>query len=168
VVPKAASACAFLAGGPELEANLFVDCAAGFTISPFNDFAMNKMALNVGHVPHDVLSEDFEVFRFDLTQPSIPAEKRVIDAVAVSSGRCFGLVQWLRIDLFDELAYENRPDPRTPINSWGHILYRFSAPIELRPGDRVRLVAQHNRDTLLIWDQTDSATRTPRVSNSQT
>jgi hypothetical protein len=67
-------------------------------------------------------------------------------------------VQWLRIDLIDELAYENRPGPSTPINGWGHMLYRFSAPIELRPGDRIRLVAQHNRDTLLIWDQTDSAT----------
>ena len=122
------------------------------------------MGLDVSHVPHDVLSEDFEVFRFDLTRPSIPSEKRVIDAVAVRSGRCFGLVQWLRIDLIDELAYENRPGFSTPINSWGHILYRFSAPIELRPGDRIRLVAQHNRDTLLIWDQTDSATLTPRVS----
>ena len=89
---------------------------------------------------------------------------RVIDAVAVRPGRCLGLVQWLRIALIDELAYENRPGSNTLINSWGHILYRFSAPIELRPGDRIRLVAQHNRDTLLIWDQTDSATLTPRVS----
>ena len=116
------------------------------------------MGLDVSHVPHEVLSEDFEVFRFDLTRPSIPSEKRVIDVSAVRSGRCFGLVQWLRIDLIDELAYENRPGPSTPINGWGHMLYRFSAPIELRPGDRIRLVAQHNRDTLLIWDQTESAT----------
>jgi predicted nicotinamide N-methyase len=164
VVPKAASARAYLAGGPELEANLFVDRAAGFTISPFNDFGVSKMGMDVSHVPHDVLSEDFEVFRFDLTRPSIPSEKRVIDAVAVRPGRCLGLVQWLRIALIDELAYENRPGSNTLINSWGHILYRFSAPIELRPGDRIRLVAQHNRDTLLIWDQTDSATLTPRVS----
>jgi hypothetical protein len=162
VVPKAASARAYLAGGPELEGNLFVDRSAGFTISPFNDFAMSKMGLDVSHVPHDVLSEDFEVFRFDLTQPSISSEKRIIDAVAVSSGRCFGLVQWLRIDLIDELVYENRPGSNTTINSWGHNLYRFSAPIELRPGDRVRLVAQHNRDTLLIWDQTNSVTSPPR------
>jgi hypothetical protein len=90
VVPKAASARAYLAGGPELEGNLFVDRAAGFTISAMNDFAVSKMGLDVSHVPHDVLSEDFEVFRFDLTQPSILSEKRVIDAVAVRSGRCFG------------------------------------------------------------------------------
>jgi protein arginine N-methyltransferase 7 len=164
VVPKTASARAYLAGGPELEGNLFVDRTAGFTISPFNDFATSKMGLDVSHVPHDVLSDDFEIFRFDLTQPSIPVGKRVIDAVAVRSGRCFGLVQWLRIDLIDELVYENRPGPNTPINGWGQILYRFSAPIELRAGDRVWLVAQHNRDTLLIWNQTNSATQD---SNSQ-
>jgi type II protein arginine methyltransferase len=156
VVPRGASARAYLAGGPELEGNLFVDRAAGFTISPFNDFAVSKMGLDVSHVPHDVLSEDFEIFRFDLTRPSIPSEKRLIEAVAVRSGRCFGLVQWLRIDLIDELVYENRPGSITTINSWGHSLYRFSAPIELRPGDRIRLVAQHNRDTLLIWEQKPS------------
>jgi len=123
VVPKVASARAYLAGGLELESNLLVDRTAGFTISPFNDFATSKMGLDVSHVPHDVLSDDFEIFRFDLTQPSIPAGKRVIDVVAVRSGRCFGLVQWLRIDLIDELVYENRPSPGTPINGWGQILY---------------------------------------------
>jgi hypothetical protein len=43
------------------------------------------------------------------------------------------------------------------IDSWGHMLYRFSEPIEVRAGDRVRLMAQHNRDVLLIWDLRDSA-----------
>jgi hypothetical protein len=32
------------------------------------------------------------------------------------------------------------------------MLYRFSEPIELKAGDHVRLLAQHNRRVLLIWD----------------
>ena len=92
------------------------------------------MGLDVSHVPHEVLSEDFEVFRFDLTRPSIPSEKRVIDVSADRSGRCFGLVQWLRIDLIDELAYENRPDPKTPINSWVTSFIAFRPPSSLSPG----------------------------------
>ena len=152
VVPNAASARAYLAGGPALEGYFFVDGAAGFTIAAFNDFARMKMDLDVNHVPHDVLSDDFEVFRLDLTQPPAQPEKRVIDVVATTPGRCFGVVQWLRLDLAEGLTYENRPSPGATIDGWGHMLYRFSEPIELKAGDHVRLLAQHNRRVLLIWD----------------
>jgi protein arginine N-methyltransferase 7 len=155
VVPNAASARAYLAGGPALEGHLFIDRAAGFTLAPFNDFAQTKMNLDVHYVPHDVLSDDFEVFRFDLTRPPPQPEKRVIDVVATRPGRCFGVVQWLRLELVDDLVYENRPSPSATIEGWGHMLYRFSEPIELKAGDRVRLVAQHNRTVLLIWNLRD-------------
>jgi len=157
VVPNAASARAYLAGGPALEGYFFVDRAAGFTIAAFNDFAKLKMDLQVNCVPHDVLSDDFEAYRLDLRQPPLQPEKRVIDVVATKPGRCFGIVQWLRIDLAEGLVYENRPHPDAPTDGWGHMLYRFAEPIELDVGDRVRLAVQHNRSTLLIWDLRESA-----------
>ena len=157
VVPNAASARAYLAGGPALEGNFFVDRAAGFTLTAFNDLAQTKMGLDINYVPHDVLSEDFEVFRVDLARPPARPEERVIDVVATKPGRCFGLVQWVRLDLIEGLAYENRPGPGAAIDSWGHMLFRFSKPIDLKVGDRIRLVAQHNRHVLLIWDLRDSA-----------
>jgi Flp pilus assembly protein TadD/predicted O-methyltransferase YrrM len=157
VVPNAASVRAYLAGGPALEGYFFVDRAAGFTISAFNDFARLKMDLQVNCVPHDVLSDDFEVYRLDLTRPPLQPEKRVIEVVATRPGRCFGVVQWLRLVLAEGLVYENRPSPGAPIDGWGHMLYRFSEPIDLSVGDRVRLAVQHNRRTLLIWNLPDSA-----------
>jgi hypothetical protein len=36
------------------------------------------------------------------------------------------------------------------------MLHHFSRPIWLNAGDRLRLMAQHNRDTLMIWDLRDS------------
>ncbi len=157
VVPNAASVCAYLAGGQALEGNFFIDRAAGFTISPFNHFARLRMDLQVNCVPHDVLSADFEAYRLDLTRPPLQPEQRVIDVVATRPGRCFGVVQWLRLDLIEGLTYENRPNTGATIDGWGHTLHRFAEPIELRAGDRVRLAVQHNRSTLLIWDLRDSA-----------
>jgi type II protein arginine methyltransferase len=156
VVPRAASVRAYLAGGPALEGYFFVDRAAGFTIAPFNDLARLRMDLQVNCVPHDVLSGDFEAYRLDLTRPPLQPEKREIEVVATRPGRCFGLVQWLRLDLIEGVTYENRPDPNATIDGWSHILYRFAESIELKAGDRVRLSVQHNRRTLLIWNLRDS------------
>jgi type II protein arginine methyltransferase len=157
VVPSAASARAYLAGGPALDGYFFVDRAAGFTLTAFNSFAQTKVDLNVKHVPHDVLSDDFELLRIDLTRPPDQAGSRVIDVVATRPGRCFGVVQWIRLDLLEGLVYENRPDRSPTIDGWAHMLFGFSAPIELKAGDRVRLLAQHNRSTLLIGVLPDSA-----------
>jgi predicted nicotinamide N-methyase len=157
VVPHAAGVRAYLAGGPALEGQLFVDRAAGFTIAPFNQLARLRMDLQVNCLPHEVLSDDFEVYHLDLTRPPLQAEKRELDVVATKPGRCFGVVQWLRLDLVEGLAYENRPAPNAAIDSWGHMLHRFAAPIELNAGDHVRLCVQHNRRTLLIWDLPQAA-----------
>jgi type II protein arginine methyltransferase len=157
VVPNAAGVRAYLAGGPMLEGQLFVDRSAGFTIAPFNQLARLRMDLQLNCLPHEVLSDDFEVYRLDLTRPPLQAEKRELDVVATEPGRCFGVVQWLRLDLVEGLAYENRPAPNAAIDSWGHMLHRFAAPIELNAGDHVRLCVQHNRRTLLIWDLPQAA-----------
>jgi type II protein arginine methyltransferase len=150
VVPRAANVRAYLAAGKALEEYFFVDRAAGFTLAAFNEFSQPNMGLNVNQVPHDILSEDFEVFHFDLAKPPDQPEKRLIDVVATRPGRCFGVVQWLRLDLAEGVLYENRPSRDAGSDGWGHTLYRFSAPIELKAGDRVRLIARHNGRLLLI------------------
>jgi protein arginine N-methyltransferase 7 len=150
IIPRAASARGYLAGGPALEGCFFIERAAGFTLTAFNDFAPLKLGKQLDHVAHEVLSEDFEIFRFDLTQHRFAAENRVIEIAATRPGRCCGIVQWLRLELADDLVYENRPGPRVTIDSWGQILYRFAAPIDLMPGDRLRLLAQHDCNVLSV------------------
>jgi hypothetical protein len=66
-------------------------------------------------------------------------------------------VQWIRLDLLEGVVYENRPSRSAAIDSWAHTLFGFSAPMELKIGDRVRVLAQHDRRKLLIGALPDSA-----------
>ena len=158
VVPKAASLRGYLAGGPALEGYFFVDRAAGFELTPFNEFAQATMGLPINNVPHEVLSDDFEIFRFDLTQPRFPPAERIIEVSARRPGRCFGVVQWLRLELAEGITYENRPSPGPTVDSWGHMLHSFSHPIALDIGQGVRFSAAHNRQHVLIYDLAAEAT----------
>jgi type II protein arginine methyltransferase len=155
VVPNVARARGYLAGGPTLEGYLFVDRAAGFTLAPFNDFAPPRVNLDAGRIPHDVLSDDFELFRFDFTKPLLSTDRKVIDVVAEKPGRCIGIVQWLRLDLADEICYENRPRGGASIDGWWQMIYRFDEAVELKAGDHVRVLAQHNGHSLLISNLRD-------------
>jgi predicted nicotinamide N-methyase len=150
VIPNIASARAYLAGGATLESRLFVDRAVGFTLAPFNNFASPRTWIDAHYLPHDVMSEDVEVFRFDFTRPLARADTRVIEVTATRSGRCFGIVQWLHLDFVAGISYANRPTAGTTNDGWAHMLYRFSEPMQLKAGDRVRLLAQHNGHYMLI------------------
>jgi len=155
VIPNAARVRAYLAGGAALERHLFVDRTVGFTLAPFNNLAPPRTWFDAHHLPHDVLSEDLEVFRFDFTQPLAHADRHVIDVTVTRPGRCLGVVQWLRLDFVEGVSQENRPASGTTNDGWGHMLYRFPEPMQLKAGDRVRLLAQHNGHSLLISKLTD-------------
>ena len=57
------------------------------------------------------------------------SRRLLVEVVATRAGRCFGVVQWLRLELVEGLVYENHPDPSGRIDSWGHMLHRFAEPI---------------------------------------
>ncbi|HVY90845.1 MAG TPA: tetratricopeptide repeat protein [Hyphomonadaceae bacterium] len=150
VIPRRASARGFLVGGSTLEAQAYVTQASGFDLSRFNLFGSTKFGLHLDRIEHEALSDDFEIFGFDLMQPSFPPERRPLTVTANRSGRCVGLAQWLRLDLDRETTYENRPNAGAGANGWMHIVYRFPEPLELRAGDEVRLLASHSRKDMMV------------------
>ena len=150
VIPRAASAHGYLVGGEAVEAQMFAPHACGFDLSGFDLFAPSKVGLHLDRLRHEALSDDFEIFAFDLTQASFSPERRIIAVTAARPGRCVGVAQWLRLDLDAETTYENRPTAEAGANGWMHVLYRFAAPLELEVGDRVRLVVSHNRTGMTV------------------
>jgi type II protein arginine methyltransferase len=151
VIPRAAAARAYLIGGAEIEGMLFAGPLNGFDLSPFNEFAPPLLATSLSSVAHDVLSDDFELFKFDLRAKSFPMENRVLDVRATKSGVAAGLVQWIHLDLDGVTQYENRPSSGPHAEShWTQILHRFPRPLSVEAGRTMRLAVQHNRQQISI------------------
>lgn len=150
IIPRAAFARGYLVGGDAVEGHLFAVAVDGLDLSQFDLFAPSKIGLHLDRIPHEALSDDFEIFAFDLTQTAFPAERRQLSVTATRVGRCVGVAQWLKLDMDGLSAYENRPHGQAGANGWMHVLYRFPRPVEVRPGDEVRLVAGHIRTAMTV------------------
>lgn len=150
IIPRRATALGYLVGGDTIEAQVCAPSSAGFDLSPFDRFAPAKLGLHLDRVPHQVMSDDFEIFPFDLTRSNFPAERRALAVTATAAGRCVGVAQWLRLDLDAHTQYENRPTPEAGANGWMHVLYRFRRPLDLTAGQAVQLIVSHNRTAMTV------------------
>jgi len=152
IIPRAVAAKAYLIGGSEIESMLFAGSSHGFDLSPFNDFAPPVLAASVNNVPHDILSDDFELVSFDLRAREFPMETRaILDITVTKSGTAAGLVQWIYLELDAESRYENRPSSAPHAEShWTQILHRFAHPLPVKAGGTVRLRVRHDRQQILV------------------
>ena len=150
VIPAAASALGYLVGGDRLRDKLFVERSCGFNLETFNDFAPPKIGLYLDREPHEALSDDFELIRFDLSQKRFPMSSRALAITATTSGECVGVAQWIKLELDAETSYANRPSPDAGSNNWTHIVYRFPRLLPVKPGDIVRLTVRHDRGQLFV------------------
>jgi SAM-dependent methyltransferase len=151
VIPAAASVMGYLAGGPALEDMLFVSNVAGFDLSAFNDFAPHMVDAGLDNMPHQVLSDDTELMRFDLREKSFPAGGVCLAIEATRSGVCAGIVQWIRLELDAHTKYDNRPSPKTEFKRhWMHLVHRFPRLLTLAPGDVVQVLFRHDRTQIAI------------------
>jgi Tfp pilus assembly protein PilF len=151
VIPRVAAAKAYLIGGSEIEKMLFAGPSNGFDLSPFDEFAPPVLAASLNNVAHDVLSEDFELFRFDLQAKLFPMENRTLGLTVTRSGIAAGLVQWIRLDLDGTSHYENRPSPGPHGEShWTQILRRFPRPLAVEAGGSVQLSLRHDRRQISV------------------
>jgi len=150
IIPHRAVALGYLVGGDMVGALLFASASAGFDLSRFDQFAPLKVGLHLDQLSHHVMSEDFEIFSFDLTRSSFSPERRLLSVKATAGGRCFAVAQWLRLHLDSETSYENRPHGKSGANCWMHVLYRLSHPLDLEVGQQVQLVCSHNRAAMTV------------------
>jgi type II protein arginine methyltransferase len=151
IIPAAGAVMGYLAGGDTLKGMLFVDRIDGFDLSPFNDFAPAMLAASMDVVPHEPMSSDIELLRFDFREKSFPMGRRRIVVTATASGACVGIIQWIRLELDRDTVYENRPSPGAGFNGhWTQILHRFPRLLRLNAGDVVPIVVRHDRSQVGI------------------
>jgi type II protein arginine methyltransferase len=151
VIPAVGSVVGYLAGGDTLKGMLFADQIAGFDLTQFNDFAPPMMAMSLNIVPHEVLSDDVELLRFDFKQRNFPMTRQQVMIRATKAGTCCGIAQWIRLDIDREHRYENRPAANAPFNGhWAHILHRFSRLVRVQAGDVIKVEVRHDRSQVSI------------------
>ncbi len=151
MIPYACGVVGFLGGGEDLERRNRVADVCGFELSPFNEFAPLRFSIRRQNYPYHRYSEDFEVFVFDFTTtPRFAAERKVLRIPVTQTGRCQGVVQWLKCWLDADNVFENHPDLPNPSSGWAHLFHAFPETVSLKAGETVRLIAEHDRLNLFI------------------
>jgi len=150
VLPASASAFGFLIGGELLHDMLFVGRIKGLDLSPFNEFAPRNLAVSLDSMPHEKLSDDSLLMRFDLKDRHFPLTRREVTLTGTRSGVCVGVAQWIRIELDEQTVYDNRPSAEAANAHWSQLVYRFPKPLQVSPGDTLRVIASHDRTNISV------------------
>ncbi len=146
VLPSSASIMIALVSGDELGKNLYVGESFGFDLREFNAIHPKKRPLYREDLAPILMSDDIEAFRFDFCRDStFPAERKVIEITTSKGGICYGVIQWIRIELGKGVHFENHPSRRRPVSNWQHTIYGFDEPVHLNEGSVVSVIAMHDR-----------------------
>ncbi|MDW7774456.1 MAG: protein arginine N-methyltransferase [Desulfobulbaceae bacterium] len=148
IIPARGSIQFALFGGSDIEQNIRVDQVYGFDLSRFNTIVSRKQILFRNDLNIELLSDDTCAFFFDFyTTGRTPHEKKTINVPVRETGRCCGIIQWIRLEMDDTVVFENHPSVKNPASSWTHCLYIFPNPMDVAPGQIVQITAVHNRIT---------------------
>ncbi len=148
IIPKVGSIMVGLFGGQDIDRNLFVEDSLGFDLQHFNSIVPRKQTVLRHDLNIEMQSDDFEAFRFEFeVEKEFPAEAKELQLTATKDGRCSGIIQWIRLELDDEIEYQNHPRDKSPVSNWQCCAYLFSQPIDLQAGQTVIISASHNRST---------------------
>jgi protein arginine N-methyltransferase 7 len=122
----------------------------GFDLTAFNRLAEPCYSIKTTSEQLQLLSEAEVLFEFDFQSTiPVPAARKQLTLVA-RGGSVNCVVQWIRLEMDDVDAYENRPgDPA--YSTWAIVAYPLSKQADLRPGETINITGSHHRDRLRIW-----------------
>lgn len=146
VIPAAGHIMIALFGGDDMRRNLMVDDSFGFNLQRFNGLVSNKRMIARNDLDIEMLSDPVAAFAFDFEQDnSFPAQSRTLEITAKAAGRCYGIIQWIRLQMDKDTLFENHPAERTPVSNWQQCAYVFDRPVDLKRGQVVVISAAHDR-----------------------
>ena len=146
IIPASAGIMIALFGGEDIAANLAVGECCGFDLRQFNAIVPRKQVVGRADLNIELLSDDLEAFRFDFEIDSIfPEAKRSLKLPVARAGLCYGIIQWIRLQMDVETVFENHPSIKSPASGWQHTVYLLPEPTELRAGQVAVIAAAHNR-----------------------
>lgn len=102
-------------------------------ISRLNQVIARRHVLAQDDLEIDLLGDETEAFRFDFEQQKEwePQCTQIRIPVTVE-GRCYGIVQWLRLRVDRTTTFENHPRAQTATSHWRPALYLMPEPVDVQ------------------------------------
>ena len=154
VVPAAGSIMIGLFTGDDIKRNLLVEDSFGFNLQGFNTIVSNKRMIARNDLNIKLLSDGVAAFSFDFEGESdFPAQSKILHIPVKNDGSCYGLVQWMQLDMNGDqkVLFENHPSQTSKVSNWQQCAYLFDAPIDVKAGQVVLVNAAHNRAVPWFW-----------------
>ena len=148
MIPKSGDIMiALLENNEELDKNYSVEKVNGFDLSEFNVLSGSKFSYDATQKPK-LLSCPRSAFHISLhNTQSIKTEEKIINVQVERNGICFGIIQWLKVQLFEDIQYENNPSEKN--SHWPAIIYPFKKPKEVMAGQTLEINATLFEDK--VW-----------------
>ncbi|WP_404338294.1 50S ribosomal protein L11 methyltransferase [Sphingomonas sp. MMS12-HWE2-04] len=149
VIPRAASAMGCLVTSENLADYTFVGQVSGFDLSAFTAFAPQRLPIHGTMTGWKRLSDDVELVRLDLQQKKHDAVLSRLRIPVTASGPAIGIVQWMHIDLWEGVSFDNHPDHYAD-GGWLQVLHSFPEVIDVAAGETLDIAVGHDRITLIL------------------
>ena len=153
MIPQSGSIrISLLGNNPEIFDSVTVAGVNGFDSSEFNSISRNKFNLNLKEKPI-LLSNPEDAFSINFyNENRIANEEKTIQLRANRNGLCLGLIQWLKVQLFKDIEYENSPGENS--SHWPTPLYIFDEPVVVKIGDVLEIRAFLGEDRVWFYHLT--------------
>ena len=132
-----------------------VGSSHGFDLSEFNSISRRKFNLKLREKP-TLLSNPENAFSINLYDMNeIVKEEKIIKLRANQDGLCLGLIQWLRVQLYKDIEYEN--NPCDTFSHWQTPIYIFDDPVAVTVGQVLEIRAFLNEDSVHFYHSNSKA-----------
>ncbi|MCG5243046.1 tetratricopeptide repeat protein [Azospirillum doebereinerae] len=147
IIPRASTVYAMLIETPELARINPVKRIDGFDMSTFDVFrSPGYQQLDLGADAHTALSDSFTALDFDFTRNMPEDGEREIAVTVTKGGTCHGVAFWFDLFMDEEVVYKSESRSRT--NHWKQAMTFLDAPIQVLPGDTLRVVARYDNNQI--------------------
>ena len=127
-----------------------IGAVEGFDLGPFSRHAARAFNIATDHRKLALRSAPCDLFRFDFQNGRAFPEGRATVHAEAAGGRVNGIVQWIRLELDEDVAYENAPGEGAR-SHWPAIFHPFDAAIDPPAGAGIAIHGWHDERRLLIW-----------------
>lgn len=122
----------------------------GLDLSLFDRHAELAFNIAADHRRLALRSAPQDLFRFDFQAGGAFPEARTMVRAEAGGGRVNGIVQWIRLELDAETAYENVPGTGES-SHWPAIFHPLAREIAPPAGSRIAIHGWHDARRLLVW-----------------